>query len=507
MNLTSLGKQTKLLILWGTVFLFGLSSLFGWVWLHDRIHEQIFTQKLRETQIANDAFAEHTEQVFRNVDLALSAVREVYQRTQSMAETESLIASLPLNRPLVENIYLIDAQGRIALSPNPAYQGTEVQDRDYFVFHQQSSQDELHIGSVAKGRVTKEYLFRVTRRISKADGSFGGVVLVALRPHAFSDYYRRLNDDAEGLTSLIGIEDKKIRARTPEPSNDAWQIPLQGMTRDLLEKNLSGHSRAKSRLDGIEREFVYRRVGEFPLVLVSAFSNRDVDQAVIPQIRPITIAGIAAVIFSIILAAILTIVFRQREEMNRLATVDVLTGLLSRRHFMLLAERELSRSVRYKSEMSVLMIDIDNFKTVNDTHGHEAGDRVLRRLGEILASVLRDVDFVGRIGGEEFAVVLPQTPILRAFEVAERLRRTVEHVEIPLTHGLPLSISISIGVSSLHDRETNIDTFLGQADRALYDAKRQGRNQVSVYEITLFDDSKPIVLPETQTKTNAGDAD
>ena len=199
---------------------------------------------------------------------------------------------------------------------------------------------------------------------------------------------------------------------------------------------------------------------------------------------PITIAAIAAVVFSAMLAAILTVVFRQREDMQKLATVDVLTGLLSRRHFMVLAEQELGRAIRYKGDLSVLMVDIDHFKTINDTHGHQVGDRVLRRIGEVFRSVLREIDFVGRLGGEEFAVVLPETAILQAFEVAERLRRTIETTEISLEHGLPQTVSVSIGVSSLHDPETNIDTLLGRADRALYEAKSQGRNQVCFYEIS-----------------------
>lgn len=208
-NKQPLVPQPKLLALWVVFFLFGLSSVFGWFWWYGRMHEQAFTQKLRETQITNDAFTEHTEQVFRNVDLALSSVREVYRRTQSFAETELFINGLPLNRSLVENIYLVDAQGRIAISHNPAFQGVDVRDRDFFTFHQQSKRDDLHIGSVEKGRITGEYLFRVTRRIINPDGSFGGIVLVALRPRAFSDHYRRLNDDVEGLTSLVGLDDKK----------------------------------------------------------------------------------------------------------------------------------------------------------------------------------------------------------------------------------------------------------------------------------------------------------
>ncbi|WP_170285831.1 sensor domain-containing diguanylate cyclase [Propionivibrio limicola] len=170
-------------------------------------------------------------------------------------------------------------------------------------------------------------------------------------------------------------------------------------------------------------------------------------------------------------------------ELERLAQIDPLTSVLTRRHFMTLTSRELANATRYGSKLSVLMLDIDYFKQVNDTYGHQTGDTVLQRLGEIFHSVLREVDIVGRFGGEEFAVVLPQTPLLQSFEVAERLRRTVECCEIPREHGLPVKITVSIGITELDDASDNIDTLLARADKALYDAKHQGRNQVCAYEI------------------------
>ena len=165
-------------------------------------------------------------------------------------------------------------------------------------------------------------------------------------------------------------------------------------------------------------------------------------------------------------------------ELERLAQTDTLTGILNRRHFMLLAEQELSRTARYDGEMSVLMIDIDHFKVVNDTYGHHAGDLVLQELGRVFRQEMREVDFAGRIGGEEFSVVLPQTTMANALEAAERLRRAVEQTKVPLEQGLPIVMTVSIGVASLQDPKTNIDTLLGQADTALYEAKHQGRNRV-----------------------------
>ena len=150
---------------------------------------------------------------------------------------------------------------------------------------------------------------------------------------------------------------------------------------------------------------------------------------------------------------------------------------------MELAERELATATRYGRELSVLMLDVDHFKAINDVHGHQTGDLVLRSLGQVFRDMLREVDIVGRIGGEEFAAVLPETSVLRAFAVAERLRRAVETTEIPLKQGLPIKITVSIGVTAASKSQENIDTLLARADQALYDAKHQGRNQVAVYEI------------------------
>jgi len=177
---------------------------------------------------------------------------------------------------------------------------------------------------------------------------------------------------------------------------------------------------------------------------------------------------------------------RIEHELEYLAQVDPLTGVFSRRHFMALTERELANAARYNTPLSVLMLDIDYFKQVNDTYGHQVGDQALQQLGRILRGLLREVDIAGRYGGEEFAIVLPKTGLIQAFEVAERLRRTIEFGEIPLEHGVPLKITVSIGVTAFRDATENIDGLLARADKALYDAKHQGRNQVCTYE-TSFD--------------------
>ncbi|MDO8939740.1 MAG: diguanylate cyclase [Methylicorpusculum sp.] len=166
-------------------------------------------------------------------------------------------------------------------------------------------------------------------------------------------------------------------------------------------------------------------------------------------------------------------------ELERQAQLDYLTGIANRRYFMEQSEMELARTARYGGALSVFMLDIDHFKQVNDNHGHTAGDRVLERVGGIFADILRETDIPGRLGGEEFAVLLPETDLEKAVEVAERLRSYIAESPIFFESGaLPLSISVSIGVTTLQDHNGNINDLLNRADQALYRAKSAGRNRV-----------------------------
>ena len=171
---------------------------------------------------------------------------------------------------------------------------------------------------------------------------------------------------------------------------------------------------------------------------------------------------------------------RLEDELLRLATTDELTNLYNRRHFLSLAEQTLSRSRRYNEPLALLMCDIDFFKHINDTFGHAVGDQVLQQVADIIRSTLRDTDIAGRIGGEEFAIMLVQTNLNNAQEVAERLRQKIEESHIHLEDGQLVPLTISIGVSiPVYPLET-LATLLQHADQGLYQAKRSGRNKVCI---------------------------
>ncbi|MFH2006359.1 MAG: diguanylate cyclase [bacterium] len=164
-------------------------------------------------------------------------------------------------------------------------------------------------------------------------------------------------------------------------------------------------------------------------------------------------------------------------EVQRLAITDELTGLMNRRQFFSLAEREFSRARRYGYPLSVVMVDVDHFKQVNDTHGHQVGDEVLAEIARRLAGALRDVDVLGRYGGEEFAVVLPDTGTKDApIGLAERLRRCVADEPI-VTGAGAISKTVSLGVAQLRTQDKDLTKLLARADAALYEAKEAGRNR------------------------------
>lgn len=182
----------------------------------------------------------------------------------------------------------------------------------------------------------------------------------------------------------------------------------------------------------------------------------------------------------VLLAIVLDITLRKEMEahLKLLAATDPLTGLLNRGRFFELAAEEISRSRRYERPLAVVMLDIDLFKNINDTYGHTAGDTALRAFADLCRGLVRAPDILGRIGGEEFALLLPETNGVSARALADRLRAAVAAMRVD---GLPIVMTVSAGVSELAPGETAIDAALSRADTALYEAKRNGRNRVVLH--------------------------
>jgi len=166
------------------------------------------------------------------------------------------------------------------------------------------------------------------------------------------------------------------------------------------------------------------------------------------------------------------------DALEKLATHDSMTGLYNRGQFLELAEQEWERSRRYQRPLSLLVLDIDHFKAVNDAHGHDAGDRVIIAVAAACRGGKRNSDIVGRLGGEEFGILLPETQLKDALAFAERLRRAIAEHAVP---GQSIPVTISVGVAAAGEGASCVPDLIKQADVALYEAKRGGRNRVCAH--------------------------
>lgn len=166
--------------------------------------------------------------------------------------------------------------------------------------------------------------------------------------------------------------------------------------------------------------------------------------------------------------------------LRKLASTDPLTGLWNRRHLLTIGFQEFNRACRYKRSLSVLIVDMDNFKQINDEYGHTMGDEILKGVAKSIVGSLREADYCGRFGGEEFVTLLPETDSAGAMRVAERLRQGVEQITIGIGEE-QVQMTVTVGVASYQLDDSSIEVIIQRANKALYHAKSQGYNRVVLH--------------------------
>lgn len=195
----------------------------------------------------------------------------------------------------------------------------------------------------------------------------------------------------------------------------------------------------------------------------------------------VAVSGICTLALALLAISALRSAFaresKYRQQLRTLAETDDLTGIANRREAMAALDRAIADSRRRGEQLAVAVLDIDHFKRVNDTYGHGAGDEVIRRISRIAAAAVRSSDLIGRIGGEEFLLVLPGASVAKAYEVCERLRQHVQEAPIDLPGQIGVEVTISTGIARLRHGEDSL-SLIERADEALYAAKNEGRDQV-----------------------------
>lgn len=354
----------------------------------------------------------------------------------------------------------------------------DLSNRDYFDIHRRLPNVGLYVGApftTANGNLA----IGISRRLNHADGSFAGVVAGTMRVSYFRELFGKVN---LGKASALGLmrNDGILFLRWPYNPLDIGRDLSGTAVYKTTNESDHGHFQTVGVIDGVERLYVFRQVGNLPLRLTVGMATSEMYAGWRSEAR--SIGGVALLLG---MAMIGLAGFAARELHGRalaearltlLAATDGLTGLCNRRNFDAVLEREWKRAMRERRPIAMLMIDADHFKEYNDRYGHQMGDEALVAVAETISANIRShIDVCARYGGEEFSVLLPGASLADAFEVAERIRGAVAELgTLVMHHGFP---TVSVGLTSRipsDGQEARI--LVAAADSALYAAKRGGRN-------------------------------
>lgn len=356
-----------------------------------------------------------------------------------------------------------------------------VHDRDYFMVQQERPNPGFFIGKPVKSRVTKLWGIPLSLALNANQSGFS-VIFAALELGRIEPLLKSHQTDPEVTITMVRT-DGLIMTRYPfkedligikPPADPAW-------AKALGENPEAGILTYHAKLtDGTMKMVAYRRVTGHDMYVVVAQTESTLDKAwqksFMSQVGYMLGFSTLIVAISVML---LVFHFRLRSirmQLEDLSRTDPLTGLMNRRSFFERAMVELARGQRNPQGISVWMIDLDQFKSVNDRFGHQVGDSSLVGLARVLGQKVRATDYVARMGGEEFAVIMVPSTIRQAYEAAERARQAVATISLPVGY-----LSTSIGIACWNGTES-LEDLLRRADGALYEAKHSGRNKVVVAE-------------------------
>lgn len=399
-----------------------------------------------------------------------------------------LLFDRAISAEFLGTMLVLDAQGNNRFdSSSTDARHVSFADRDYFLVHKQPGVGTFVSTPFPSRMRDGDPSIGLSRRISGPDGAFRGVVAAAIRLNYFASLFQSVNLRRDSVL-LLARADGTIIFREPavgEPGRTLSGPAALGLVSGR-PVSLPGPVVETSRADGVERVYVSRQVANFPLVLVMGTSIPTLfadwnQRALVTGLLALAICALIA----LTVGALGDALSRSEEmeaQLETLAVTDSLTGLPNRRAFDFMIDTELRRARRDKRELSLLMVDADHFKRVNDTHGHAAGDIVLRQIArQIQGAIRRPGDVATRYGGEEFVVILPATPLKGAERIAELVRAAIAGATFIIQGGTRVNVTVSVGVTSATPDDSPVD-IVRRADDALYQAKGNGRNCVGVLD-------------------------
>lgn len=319
----------------------------------------------------------------------------------------------------------------------------------------------------------------MSRMVGSPEGKLLGAAMAVIDLEYAQQWIAALEVDENDVLTIVDSEGTLLARNPLQPKSLGRRTSLPSSQPSFAEIREALTFIASSPIDGRERLFGMSRLERFPFVAIVGLDKTRVLAGW--QRRAWQFTGgflVLAICCVVALRAHLAAV-RQAEAMRVLATTDVLTGIANRRHLIDIGNRDFVCASHDGRPLSVLMLDIDKFKSINDRWGHPTGDRVIQTMAQLITTTLRGQDTGGRLGGEEFALILPNTEAAHALTIAEQLRKSIEAAEVPHSNDAGVvKFTASIGIASLMQGDASFNAMLQRADRALYQAKENGRNCV-----------------------------
>jgi diguanylate cyclase (GGDEF)-like protein len=437
---------------------------------------------------ATNVIATISADIARNIelyDLSLQAVQEGLNVPNFYLIPPAMRQMILFDRSATARdlggILALDRDGNVIADSRTEQHNSRVYaDRPYFVFHRDNPTFTTRV-SPPEINTRAEHVIRVSRRMTDANGQFSGVVVGTLRLSYFNHLLKQVqlgDDDALTIVHTSG----RIVMRAP--------FDIATIGRDIKQSNIlqrisaegAGSFEATAGIDGIKRLYVFQQVEGNPLSISYGASLNGIYanwKTLALQIF-ILVLALCAMNMAMVIFLARSLERRAAAELAlyKLATIDGLTGLANRRTFDQTLAKEWARAQRDCSALALLMIDADQFKSYNDSFGHQAGDTALKAISECIANVTRrGSDFSARYGGEEFVVLLPGASVSEALQIGETLRLAIVGLREDQQGRLDSTPTVSVGIASMKPR-VGLETkdLLKASDNALYQAKAQGRN-------------------------------
>lgn len=351
---------------------------------------------------------------------------------------------------------------------------------DFFIAASGQKEGKVFVGVPLLTPVMKRWVIPVSFPLSAKPHGIS-VIAAVITLKTFAELFDVARDKPNGSIALIR-RDGTVMARSPQvEAMIGKSIAAGALISNLVKEKPRGDVVKVSDIDGRARLLSYESMQDYPLITVV---TADMEDILFPSYEYASYAGLVALALTLFMLAMamqalvhLRLVADTHLKLSAEAATDALTGVANRRSLLRFAANETLRAQRYGRPLSLLMLDLDRFKEVNDRYGHQWGDEVLKQAATVIQSVLRGTDLLGRYGGEEFAVMMPETSAEEAAGVAERIREKISQILLD-TGNDKIAIRVSIGVATLSPEELDVQSLINRADAALYSAKREGRDRV-----------------------------